>query len=196
MEGGKGSSSIGRTPSAYVLEGEHAEVRRIGKLASSARSNAQTASMRGWILCAAHQLVASERSLSSISRSASGRTRLPRAWAMPYLPNTTPADGTSRQRVGRLVQCSEWQVAISRHRTHDMGDRCGGNAGGHVECRGTPTKSLSVGNAARNGLWSALLAECGFSGPPAPIEGRQGYLSALAPSTIDWPALTSGLGDT
>jgi hypothetical protein len=29
-----------------------------------------------------------------------------------------------------------------------------------------------------------------------PIEGRQGYLSALAPSTIDWPALTSGLGDT
>jgi len=41
-----------------------------------------------------------------------------------------------------------------------------------------------------------LLAERGFSGPPAPIEGRQGYLSALAPSAIDWPALTSGLGET
>ena len=68
--------------------------------------------------------------------------------------------------------------------------------GGLVECLGTATKSLSVGNAARNGLWSALLAERGFSGPPAPIEGRQGYLSALAPSTIDWPALTSGLGET
>ena len=68
--------------------------------------------------------------------------------------------------------------------------------GGLVECLGTPTKSLSVGNAARNGLWSALLAERGFSGPPAPIEGRQGYLSALAPSTIDWLALTNGLGET
>jgi 2-methylcitrate dehydratase PrpD len=68
--------------------------------------------------------------------------------------------------------------------------------GGLVECLGTPAKSLSVGNAARNGLWSALLAERGFSGPTAPIEGRQGLLSALAPSTIDWSALTNGLGDT
>jgi 2-methylcitrate dehydratase PrpD len=67
---------------------------------------------------------------------------------------------------------------------------------GIVECLGTATKSLSVGNAARNGLWSALLAERGFSGPSSPIEGRQGYISALAPSTIDWPALTSGLGET
>jgi 2-methylcitrate dehydratase PrpD len=68
--------------------------------------------------------------------------------------------------------------------------------GGLVECLGTPSKSLSVGNAARNGLWSALLAERGFNGPPAPIEGRQGYLSALAPSRIDWPALISGLGES
>ncbi|MGE0851911.1 MAG: MmgE/PrpD family protein [Hyphomicrobiaceae bacterium] len=57
--------------------------------------------------------------------------------------------------------------------------------GGLVECLGTPTKSLSVGNAARSGLWSALLAERGFGGPPAPIEGRQGFLSALAPSKVD-----------
>jgi hypothetical protein len=28
MEGGKGSSSVGRTPSAYVLEREHADVNR------------------------------------------------------------------------------------------------------------------------------------------------------------------------
>jgi 2-methylcitrate dehydratase PrpD len=68
--------------------------------------------------------------------------------------------------------------------------------GGLVECLGTPAKSLSVGNAARNGLWSALLAERGFRGPPAPIEGRQGYLNALAPSSIDWSALIDGLGDT
>jgi 2-methylcitrate dehydratase PrpD len=68
--------------------------------------------------------------------------------------------------------------------------------GGLVECLGTPSKSLSVGNAARNGLWSALLAERGYKGPPAPLEGRQGYLNALAPSAIDWPALTQGLGES
>lgn len=68
--------------------------------------------------------------------------------------------------------------------------------GGLVECLGTPAKSLSVGNAARNGLWSALLAERGFSGPAAPIEGRQGYLNALAPSSVDWAALVEDLGET
>src|SRR5262249_1264224 len=72
----------------------------------------------------------------------------------------------------------------------------GEDAGGLGEGVGTAKKSLSVGNGARSGLWSALLAERGFNGPPAPIEGRQGYLNALAPSTIDWPALTDGLGDT
>ena len=67
---------------------------------------------------------------------------------------------------------------------------------GLVECLGTATKSLSVGNAARNGLWSALLAEKGFRGPAAPLEGRQGYFNALAPSAPNWSALTHGLGDT
>ena len=37
---------------------------------------------------------------------------------------------------------------------------------GLCECLGTPAKSVSVGNAARSGLWSALLAEKGFEGPP------------------------------
>lgn len=67
---------------------------------------------------------------------------------------------------------------------------------GLCEALGTQVKSLSVGNAARNGLWSALLAERGLSGPLAPLEGRQGYLNALAPSVVDWPALTNGLGET
>ncbi len=68
--------------------------------------------------------------------------------------------------------------------------------GGLVECLGTPAKSLSVGNAARNGLWSALLAERGFRGPPAPLEGRQGYFNALSPSSLDEDALVGGLGES
>lgn len=67
---------------------------------------------------------------------------------------------------------------------------------GLCETLGTTVKSLSVGNAARNGLWSALLAERGLSGPTAPLEGRQGYFNALAPTKVDWSALTDGLGES
>jgi len=66
---------------------------------------------------------------------------------------------------------------------------------GLVEPLGTPVKSISVGNAARNGLWSALLAERGFKGPAAPLEGRQGFFSAMGVPP-DWSALTNGLGET
>jgi 2-methylcitrate dehydratase PrpD len=66
---------------------------------------------------------------------------------------------------------------------------------GLCECLGWPAKSISVGNAARNGLWSALLAEKGFEGPAEPIAGVQGFLNAMA-EPPNWPSLTDGLGDT
>lgn len=66
---------------------------------------------------------------------------------------------------------------------------------GSVEALGTPVKSISVGNSARNGLWSALLAARGFKGPAAPLEGRQGFFSAMGVPP-DWSALTDGLGKT
>jgi 2-methylcitrate dehydratase PrpD len=52
-------------------------------------------------------------------------------------------------------------------------------AAGLCECLGTPAKSVSVGNAARNGLLSALLASRNFSGPQEPLNGVQGYFHAL-----------------
>ncbi|ARP95152.1 MmgE/PrpD family protein [Bordetella genomosp. 13] len=55
-------------------------------------------------------------------------------------------------------------------------------AGGLVETLGTMAKSVSVGNAARNGLLSALLAEEGFDGPPCALEGERGYLRVAASS--------------
>lgn len=58
-------------------------------------------------------------------------------------------------------------------------------AGGLVEALGTMAKSISVGNAARNGLLSALLAAEGFDGPPQPLEGERGYLRVAA----DAPAI-------
>lgn len=51
---------------------------------------------------------------------------------------------------------------------------------GLVETLGTSAKSISVGNAARNGLLSALLAAQGFEGPAAPLEGTRGFLRVLA----------------
>jgi 2-methylcitrate dehydratase PrpD len=66
-------------------------------------------------------------------------------------------------------------------------------AAGLCECLGTPAKSVGVGNAARNGLWSALLAADGFAGPPEPLTGAQGYFHALA-ETPQLSFLTEGLG--
>jgi 2-methylcitrate dehydratase PrpD len=65
---------------------------------------------------------------------------------------------------------------------------------GLCECLGTPAKSVSVGNAARNGLWSALLAEKGFDGPAEPLAGKQGFYNALA-EQVDLSFLTEGWGE-
>jgi 2-methylcitrate dehydratase PrpD len=66
---------------------------------------------------------------------------------------------------------------------------------GLCECLGTPAKSLSVGNAARNGLWAALLVEKGFDGPPEPLAGVQGFYHALN-ETPDLSLVTNGLGES
>jgi 2-methylcitrate dehydratase PrpD len=66
-------------------------------------------------------------------------------------------------------------------------------AAGLCECLGTPAKSIGVGNAARNGLLSALLAAKNFAGPEEPLAGTQGYFHALA-ETADLPALSENLG--
>ena len=50
---------------------------------------------------------------------------------------------------------------------------------GLVETLGSSAKSISVGNAARNGLLSVLLAQQGFEGPAAPLEGARGFLRVL-----------------
>lgn len=67
--------------------------------------------------------------------------------------------------------------------------------GGLVETLGTMSKSISVGNAARNGLLSALLARDGFSGPPQPLEGERGFLR-IATDAPQLDAVCTGLGDT
>jgi 2-methylcitrate dehydratase PrpD len=65
---------------------------------------------------------------------------------------------------------------------------------GICECLGTPAKSVGVGNAARNGLWAALLAAKDFAGPAEPLNGVQGFYHAMGEKP-DLSRLGDGLGE-
>lgn len=67
-------------------------------------------------------------------------------------------------------------------------------ASGLVETLGSAAKSLSVGNAPRNGMLSALLAEQGFAGPERPLEGERGFLRVMGEQPR-YAALQEGLGE-
>ncbi|CAN5390590.1 MmgE/PrpD family protein [soil metagenome] len=64
---------------------------------------------------------------------------------------------------------------------------------GLVEGLGTMSKSISVGNSARNGALAALLAREGFSGPEHPLEGNYGFLRVTSEAP-DFDAITGELG--
>lgn len=65
---------------------------------------------------------------------------------------------------------------------------------GLVEALGTMAKSVSVGNAARQGMLAALLAADGFSGPARPLAGERGFLRVYG-ERAGLEALTDGLGE-
>jgi 2-methylcitrate dehydratase PrpD len=65
---------------------------------------------------------------------------------------------------------------------------------GLVETLGSASKSIGVGNAARNGLLSALLAQDGFAGPERPIEGERGFLRVMG-ERPDFRQVSEGLGE-
>ncbi|MBO0711307.1 MAG: MmgE/PrpD family protein [Acetobacteraceae bacterium] len=66
-------------------------------------------------------------------------------------------------------------------------------ASGLVENLPTAAKNVGVGNAARNGLFAALIAEAGYTAAPEAIEGRLGWARAMGDAPrID--ALSGALG--
>lgn len=67
-------------------------------------------------------------------------------------------------------------------------------ASGLVETLGSASKSIGVGNSARNGLLSALLAQQGFAGPERPIEGERGFLRVMG-ERPDFLQVSEGLGE-
>jgi 2-methylcitrate dehydratase PrpD len=66
---------------------------------------------------------------------------------------------------------------------------------GLVESLGSMSKSIGVGNAARNGLAGALFAEAGFTAAERAIEGKYGF-AAVASDTVDLAKALDGLGES
>jgi len=64
---------------------------------------------------------------------------------------------------------------------------------GLVESLGSMSKSIGVGNAARNGLAAALFAEAGFTAAEQAIEGRYGFAPVTSDS-VDLAQITDSLG--
>ncbi len=68
-------------------------------------------------------------------------------------------------------------------------------AGGVRRNFGTMAKALQTGNAARNGVSAALLAQKGFTADRTILEAPMGFASALClEGECDWDALTQDLG--
>jgi 2-methylcitrate dehydratase PrpD len=94
---------------------------------------------------------------------------------------------------GAATGCGKLAALSERQMVSALGTAATQSAG-LCECLGTPAKSVSVGNSARNGLLSALLAGRGFEGPSEPLAGVQGYYHALAENP-DLSCITEGWGD-
>src|SRR6266702_1134896 len=66
---------------------------------------------------------------------------------------------------------------------------------GLVESLGSMSKSIGVGNAAKNGLAAALFAEAGFTAAERAIEGRYGFAPVTSDS-VNLGAITDRLGES
>ena len=107
----------------------------------------------------------------------------PKGWHITSTCGVFAAAASAGKLLGLGVQPMVWALGTAATQS-----------AGLCECLGWPAKSVSVGNAARNGLWSALLAEKGFAGPPEPLAGSQGFF-AVMDEPVDWRALLDGLGE-
>jgi 2-methylcitrate dehydratase PrpD len=81
-----------------------------------------------------------------------------------------------------------------RHMAWALGHAATQSAG-LVESLGSMSKSIGVGNAAKNGLAAALFAEAGFTAAERAIEGRYGFAPVTSDS-VDLGRVTDRLGET
>lgn len=95
--------------------------------------------------------------------------------------------------VGAAAACAKL-LALTPDQTRVALGLAANQACGLVESLGSMAKSVSVGHAARNGLFSVLLAQQGFTAAPQTLEGIRGFIPVYG---IDAQpnALVDGLGE-
>ena len=82
----------------------------------------------------------------------------------------------------------------ARHMVWALGHAATQSAG-LVESLGSMSKSIGVGNAAKNGLAAAFFAEAGFTAAEQAIEGRYGFAPVTSDS-VDLAQITDRLGES
>jgi 2-methylcitrate dehydratase PrpD len=95
---------------------------------------------------------------------------------------------------GAAVACAKLLELSAEQISNAIGIAASQSAG-IVENLPSAAKNVSVGNAARNGLFAALLAAEGYSASPRAIEGPLGWARAMGDEP-DMTRLTGGLGKT
>ena len=95
---------------------------------------------------------------------------------------------------GAAVACAKLLELPAEQISNAIGIAASQSAG-IVENLPSAAKNVSVGNAARNGLFAALLAAEGCSASPRAIEGPLGWACAMGDEP-DMARLTGGLGKT
>lgn len=86
-------------------------------------------------------------------------------------------------------------LGLSTRRIADALGIAASQSAGLVENLPSAAKNVSVGSAARNGLFAALLARAGYDAVPTAIEGPLGWARAMGDAP-DTEAMLVGLGDT
>ncbi len=117
-----------------------------------------------------------------------GRAVSPHHYAHGFHITSTCGVFGSAVAVSRLLrldlQQMIWAIGIASTLSAGMG-----KAGGFS------SKSISVGNAAKNGLLAAFYARAGLDAPPESLDGRNGYCEVMSDAP-DYGALSDGLGET
>lgn len=93
---------------------------------------------------------------------------------------------------GAAAGCAKLLGLSARQTWHALGIAAS-QAAGLVENLPTAAKNVGVGNAPRNGMLAALLAEQGYEAAPAAIEGPLGFARATG-DAADLAQIAEGLG--
>jgi 2-methylcitrate dehydratase PrpD len=109
-------------------------------------------------------------------------THYRRGWHITATCGIFGAAAACARLIGLDASCTAWALGHAATQSASL-----------VESLGSMSKSLGVGNAAKNGLAAALLAEGGFSGPEQPIEGRYGF-AAVTSDSADLAHITDDIG--